>query len=180
MRMRALALFLLILGALGAPGELRGEQLLQEMPEGFRLHSEQRRGNILTIEMVPQVEMAQNWTEMLTTQVFFGGLKVSTEEFYDHFAALWALSCAGSEVALIESGIQNGYSFALGKLSCPTSPASGKPEHTWLKAIEGNDNFYAVQKSWRRIPRDEEIARWRSYLQDVQLCDPSIPERPCP
>jgi hypothetical protein len=177
---RALVLFFLVLSVSALPGELRGEQLLQAMPQEFKVHSEQRRGNILTIEMVPEGEETQNWTEMLATQVFFGGLKVTAEEFYYNFADLWKLSCRDSEVELIESGTQNGYSFALGMLICPLNPSSGKPEHAWLKAIEGNENFYAVQKSWRRIPLDEETSRWVHYLMDVQLCDSRIPEHSCP
>jgi hypothetical protein len=177
---RVLVLLSLSLSVFTLPGDLRSEQLLQGMPEGFKVYSEQRRGNILTIEMVPEEEMRQNWTEMVTLQVFFGGLKLSSQGFYDHFADLWKLSCSNSEARLVESGTQNGYPFALGELICPLNPASGKPEHAWLKAIEGNENFYAVQKSWRRFPQQEEISRWMNYLRDVQLCDSRIPERSCP
>ncbi len=180
MSTRALALICLFAFVLAAPAELRSEQLQQDVPEGFAVYSEQRRGKILTIELLPVGEVRQNWTEMLTTQIFFGGMSVSPEGFYDHFADLWKLSCPGSEVALVDSGIQNGYPYVLGRLTCPSSPASGKPEHTWLKAVEGHHNFYAVQKSWRRVPHPDEIAHWKDYLRMVHLCDPRLPAHACP
>ena len=57
--------------------------------------------------------------------------------------------------------------------------ATGKPEITWFKAIQGNDRFYVVQVAFKAWPSKEQITRWMGYLKEVTVCDTRLPDRAC-
>jgi hypothetical protein len=63
--------------------------------------------------------------------------------------------------------------------NCPLNKATGKPEITWFKAIQGNDSFYIVQVAFKAWPSKEQITQWMGYLKDVAVCDTRLPDRPC-
>ena len=63
---------------------------------------------------------------------------------------------------------------------CPLNQATGKPEITWFKAIQGNDSFYVVQKAFKFMPTNEQVVAWTQYLKSVQVCDTRIKGRECP
>lgn len=177
---RILILFYLLLITVPAFCEIRDENLLQNLPADYKVGYQQREGDMLMVEMVPKNEAVQNWSEMLTTQVFFGNLEVSPQGFYDLLAGMLKNVCPDAKGRLVRTGEENGYPFALGKLTCPSNPTTGKPEYILMKTIKGNDSFYAVQKAWRREPKKEEIAQWTHYLEEVVVCDTRIPDRACP
>jgi hypothetical protein len=64
--------------------------------------------------------------------------------------------------------------------NCPLNTATGKPEFTWFKAIEGNDSFYLVQVALNVQPSDEVSTLWMDYLKKVRICDTRLPDRACP
>ena len=57
--------------------------------------------------------------------------------------------------------------------------ATGKPEITWFKAIQGNDSFYVVQVAFKAWPSKEQITQWMGYLKEVTVCDTRLPDRAC-
>jgi len=60
------------------------------------------------------------------------------------------------------------------------NPATGKPELTWFKALQGNDNFYLVQKAFKFEPSGEQVTDWVNFLNTVKVCDTRLPDRACP
>jgi hypothetical protein len=64
--------------------------------------------------------------------------------------------------------------------NCSLNTATGKPEFTWFKAIQGNDSFYRVQVSLKVQPSEEVSVRWMDYLKRVRVCDTRLPDRACP
>ncbi len=159
---------------------LQGENLLQAMPEGYKLASSGRNGSVLTDEMIPKSQELEHWSEMLTTQIYMGGVNQNgPKSFYARFSAAWQRACPNAAGQLIRTGTENGYPFAFWMQSCPENPGSGKPEYTWFKAIEGNDSFYLIQKSWRYPPEPQEIKRWTRYMGTIAVCDSRIPAQGC-
>jgi hypothetical protein len=65
-------------------------------------------------------------------------------------------------------------------LTCPRNPATGKPEMTWFKALQGNDSFYVVQKAFKFVPDKDQVAKWMGFLRAVAVCDSRLPDRACP
>jgi hypothetical protein len=165
------------------PGTTRAEELLlQSAPKEYKVAFETRKGNLRHVEMIPRAESLKGWSEMLTTQIFFGGVpQGSPVRFYEWVAERWKASCPSATAQLIRHGTEKGYPFAFWMLTCESLPLTSKPEHTWFKAIRGRDSFYLVQKAWRREPGKEEIVTWTRYLRSVAVCDTRAGgEKACP
>ena len=177
---RALLTSLISLLASGASAQLKDENLLQGMPAGYKIGFLERQGPIIITEMVPESESAEEWTEMVTSQLFIGLKSVSPETFRAESRKKWLEACKDGNFAEIASGEENGYPMALWMLSCPHSKAPGRPEITWFKAIRGQDAFYVVQKSFRFEPSNEQVQQSMRYLRQISVCDTRIPQRACP
>lgn len=175
----AAALVALALFSSAAMAQLRDENLLVSMPEGYKIGFQNKAGGVLITEMVPAGETVENWTEMVTVQILFGN-KIPPVRFEANIKKLWAASCSGSSAHPIFSGDERGYPVALWFLSCPLNKQTGKPEHTWMKAIGGNDSLYVVQKAFKFMPSKEQIDRWMQYLKKAAVCDTRRPDRSCP
>lgn len=159
--------------------QLQDENLLQNLPAGYKIDFQTKKGNMIITEMVPQGESVKNWSEMVTTQIFLGLKAVTPQQFRDTMQKSWATSCKGAESASIAEGAENGYPFAVWIQFCPLNKTTGKPEKTWFKAIKGNDSFYIVQKAFKFDPSEEQVVKWSQYLRSVQVCDTRLADRPC-
>jgi len=116
---------------------------------------------------------------MVTMQIFFG-MKVTPEQFRDRLSKVWIASCKDGSSRDIASGPENGYATLIWFLACPLNSATGKPELTWVKGIQGNDSFYVVQKAFKFVPTADQTTPWMQYLRKVMVCDSRLPDRPCP
>lgn len=179
-RYLAAALVALFLAFPALSSDLEGETLLQNLPSGYRIALQTQDGTMGITEMVPQSESVQDWTEMLTTQLFFGMKQVPPLHFQSVMASNLQAACAGGESTPVTDGDENGYPFALWWQVCPLNPSTGKPEYTWFKAIQGNERFYVVQKAFRFAPSSEQTVQWGQYLEGISLCDTRLPDRACP
>lgn len=160
--------------------ELKDENLLQNLPNGYKVDFQTKQGNMVMTEMVPQAETVKNWTEMVTTQIFLGMKNATPEQFQAFMAKSWLAACKGGEVAPITKGEENGYAFSIWLQACPLNQSTGKPEKTWFKAIKGNDSFYVVQKAFKFDPSKDQITQWMQYFRSVMVCDTRLADRPCP
>ena len=180
LRRALLASFAGLLLAGGASAQLKDVNLLQGMPAGYKIGFQERQGPIILTEMVPESESVEEWTEMVSSQLFIGLKSVSPETFRAESRKKWLEACKDGNFAEIASGEESGYPMALWMLSCPHSKAPGRPEITWFKAIRGQDAFYVVQKSFRFEPSNEQVQQSMRYLRQISVCDTRIPQRACP
>lgn len=181
--MRQLLKYLLLLTPFMAPvhaQQMENENLLQTVPPGYKVGFQTKQGNMLLTEFVPERESVENWTEMVTTQVFLGLKRPSPREFRQVMQSSWATSCKGAGFADVAAGNENGYGFEVWIQDCPRNERTGKPERVWFKAIKGNDSFYLVQKAFRFVPEPEQVTRWTEYLRAIQVCDSRLPNSACP
>ncbi len=160
--------------------QLSDENLLQSLPQGYKIDFQTKQGSMIMTEMVPQTETVDNWTEMITVQIFLGLKNATPEQFQAFMAKAWLGACRNGEVAPITKGEENGYPFSIWVQACPLNQATGKPEKTWFKAIKGNDSFYVVQKAFKFDPSKEQIAKWMQYFRSVAVCDTRLADHPCP
>ena len=159
---------------------LENENLLAELPEGFKVDYQAEQGNQTITEMVAEGESVEAWTTMVTVQVYLSETNITPQQAQDTLTNDWFNACEKSESYPVADGAENGYDFILWQLYCPLNSSTQKPELTYLKAIQGNDSFYLVQVAFRYEPSDEDITQWIQYLKQVQVCDSRIPERACP
>jgi len=174
-----LPLLLAILLPLPAAAQLVNENLLVSMPQGFKVGFQERKNNIQMTEMVPAKETVQEWSEMVTVQIFFG-LKTTPEQFKADMEKRWRAACKDGGSHAVSGAVENGYATLIWVLSCPRNPATGKPEVTWFKAVQGNDSFYLVQKAFRSMPAQPQMTEALSYLTGVKVCDSRRKDRACP
>ena len=180
--MKSLYLVMFVFAAFPAfcSAELVDENLLVSVPDGYKIDFQTKRGRLTMTEMVPTGESVENWTEMVTTQVFLGLTSAPPAQFKTLMAKQWIAACPGGTMAPVSEGVENGYTFSLWLQLCPRNPSTGKPENTWFKAIQGNDSFYLVQKAFRFDPTHEQIDEWMHYFRKVAVCDSRLDDRPCP
>ena len=162
-----------------ASAQLTNENLLVEVPPGYKIDFQDHKPNMLMNEMVPTNETVNNWTEMVTVQIYYN-LKTTPEQFTAKLAGGWIAACPGATSSSVASGDENGYPAAVWLLNCPKNPATGKPEITWVKTMQGNDSFYAVQKAFKFTPSKDQVVQWMKYLRSVAVCDSRLPDRACP
>lgn len=159
---------------------LENENLLAEVPPGFKIDFEGQENNFVISEMVPEGESVNDWTTLITVEIFLGEKNTTPEQYQQTLTDRWFGACENSETYPIADGEENGYKFVLWQLYCPLNRSTQTVEYTFLKAIQGNDSFYLVQVAFRHEPSDQEITQWMNYFKEVQVCDSRIPERACP
>ncbi|SCK13745.1 hypothetical protein [Vogesella sp. LIG4] len=175
-----LPLLPLLLASLPAMAALQNENLVENLPAGYKIDFQTEKDDLVMTEMVPAAQSVHRWDEMLTTQVFLGMHTTTPQDFRDVMVRQWQFSCPGSDYDVLADGRDNGYPFALWYLSCPNNPATGQPELTWFKAIQGHDSFYVIQKAFKFSPSKAQQSEWLQYLRSVQLCDSRLADSACP
>lgn len=169
----------LSLAAATSHAQLKNENLLVAMPDGFKVgHSASRNGMDMQ-EWVPSGETVQDWTEMVTVQVFRNRPDIDPGRYQAEMSKLWARACPGAIVGPVVTGITNGYPSASLLLRCPLLASTGKPEVAAIKAIKGRDSFYVVQRAVRTEPAPAKLDQMKQYLDRVSVCDTRLADRPC-
>jgi hypothetical protein len=112
--------------------KLTDENLLVAVPDGYKIDFQQRSGNMLISEMVPDAQTVADWTEMVTVQVFHV-LKVTPEQLKARIDEEGLAACDGIQSNPVAQGDENGYAYMVWLQSCPLNKATGKPEITWFK-----------------------------------------------
>lgn len=159
---------------------LENENLLADIPSGFKVGYQAHQGNQSITEMVADGETVDDWSTMVTVQVYLGETNTTPEQAQDTLTRSWFNACENSESYPVADGDENGYNFLLWQLYCPLNASTQKVEYTYMKAIQGNDSFYLVQVAFRHEPSNDEVTQWMQYLKGVQVCDSRIAEQACP
>jgi hypothetical protein len=166
--------------AVGTPADaLENETLLVSLPKGYKVGYQNKTPQGTISEMVPADETVENWTEMVTVQIFLNLRDVTPAQYRERMQRMWGTACSGSEFAKVKDGVENGYAALTWMQKCPVNPHSGKLEMTWLKAVQGRDSFYLVQKVFKFEPSEEQRREWGKFLDGVRVCDTRLQDRRC-
>jgi hypothetical protein len=158
--------------------QLDAENLVFSPPQGFKVGFQSSHDRRTMVEFVPTAETVENWTQMLTVQVF-RGMKADAATFLQGVGKLYMDACPGTTAKGIFTGTVNGYVVSMLVLKCPKYPSTGKPETTAFRAIRGKDALYSVQWAWRSVPSDQDMAAVMQGLAKVTVCDTRTAEHPC-
>lgn len=158
---------------------LEDENLLVALPKGYKVGFQKKTDRGIISEFVPAGETVEGWTEMVTVQVFLNMRNVTPVQFRDGLEKRWSIACPDSQFSKVGESVQNGYPTLMWLQACKLNKQSGKPEYTWIKAIQGRDSFYILQKAFKFAPNDAQTKEWISYLDKISVCDTRLPERPC-
>lgn len=157
-----------------------GERLVLEHPEGYVVSYKKNERSMLAVELVPEHQTPDDWTEMLTIMRWQRGMHVTPEEYFQNSSAKWRNYCGDGRHELIDSGTVNGFPFTLWLQTCPINHSTGMPEWIYSKAIGGTTIFAVVQKSWKSNPTDDEVRRWMRYFETIRICNPRLADQSCP
>jgi hypothetical protein len=158
----------------------RDENVLTPVPTGFKLGDSGNQGLLTMAEYVPARETVDNWSTMITVQIFHGQGRRDPDAFANNLGARWKASCPNATAVPVTSGAENGYPISVWSYECPRNPATRKPENMWIKVVAGADSLYAVQYA-NRLPMSPALIRpAMTYLRQVKVCDTRRPDRACP
>lgn len=146
-------------------------------PKGFKTGHQAGNGSGSIVELVPQKQDIRNWTQMVTQQTFRGNVQ-SAAGFRSVLSNLWQNVCPKSSITHLAEGEENGYPFALWKMSCADNPQTGKPEYTWVKAVRGSEGLYVKQYAFRYAPDSAQSNAAVTQLRDFYVCN-NTPKHPC-
>jgi len=171
-----------------APAEApQGEFLVAERPIGWKLGYHGRRDKVSLAEFVPENQDGEDWRDQIAVRVFTGLGQVPPAAFLERVKDHVRDTCDPSWFGPTEDRRLDGYGVAVLSASCGRSRLSGLGEFTIYKVLQGRENLYMVQRTWRIPPGDEPmplaeaaLAEGVSYLAAVRICDTRDPERPCP
>jgi len=170
----------LLLGTQAAPAQtaFQGENLLTPLPRGFEPAWQDASGQMH--EYVRPPETVENWSRMITIQIYRALKDFNPGMFADRLATNWKSGCAGGSAQKVRDGNENGFPIAVWLYVCPLNPATHKPETMWLKAISGADSLYVAQYAARAEPTKEIIVPAMEFLRHVAACDTRRADRKCP
>ena len=174
------AVLCLTAGTAGAADAPSGESLLMPPPDGFKIGYAVGDAQFRMTEFVPAKETVENWSQMVTQQVFVGRGGADPEVIQQKLLERWKTACAGGSGERLDGEALNGYRSSLWSFACPRNPATGKPEVVWIKVISGTDSGYVAQYAFRQIETPERRQLALDYIARVNLCDTRTAEHPCP
>jgi hypothetical protein len=157
---------------------LEAENLLFSPPNDFKIGFQSQHDNRLMTEWVPAGETVEDWTQMLTVQVYRGAT-VDAATFLQGVGKRYMDDCPGTTAKGIYTGQVNGYVVSMLLLKCPNNAGTSKPETTAFRVIKGKDALYSVQRAWRAVPSDRDLDDVMHFLAKVTVCDTRAPEHPC-
>jgi hypothetical protein len=122
-------------------GALENENLLVTMPKGYKVGFHNKTARELMSEMVPESETVENWTEMVTVQIFFNLRDVSPSQYRARVQKLWADACPGSTFTKVKEGIENLYPTQTWTQKCPVNKQTGKAGTDLVQGRAGPRQF---------------------------------------
>lgn len=172
---------LLVTAAHGADrGNHPGEILARQAPADYRSVFVGDRNGVSVQEFIPNAEVLQSWTSMVTIQIFKAKADVKPGKFLVEFGQNYASSCPGLSHTNVLNGSANGYDVSMLAIQCPAQSRTGKPETLYVRAIQGSDRFYVIQFAYGRAPTEADKILLERYFESAIVCDPRTPEHPCP
>jgi hypothetical protein len=167
-------------GAALAQSKIENETLLSPLPQEFKIGYHAANDRETMAEYVPTGESVDDWSRMITVQVFHALKNADANAFAADLAKRWSSACPHGRGQRARTGDDHGYSFALWIYRCPLNPATQKPETMWLKVLSGADSLYSAQYAYRREFGKELAGPAMEYLRQIKVCDTRRADRPCP
>jgi len=158
------------------------EVLLAATPSGYHIGFQSAPNTAVKVvgrELYPAKESVDNWTEKLSVEIF-PGLNDSTPTEFQKAIQAPSKTCKDGKVLSTSVGQDNGYAYSLWAETCPAVTPTGQTEFKFYKAIQGNDNFYLVSRTFRLGPSQAQIEQSGTYLASVTVCDSKRSGHPCP
>lgn len=173
----------------GVSAAMQGENLLvPPMPAGWVKAYDAQGNGITMVEYVPAGQTIDNWSEMITIEVFHDRGGTSPAALQQTVSDGFRVNCEALHVDGLGTGTTSGLAAGRWIVYCSKVKETGKGEITYFQAISGRQNFFLVQRTLRippfdpaRPPFDQaRLAEWQGFFDQVGVCDSADAKRPCP
>lgn len=161
-----------------SPEGQSAERLLVQAPAGYVIAHQEQSPRSRIVEFVPKGQTVDNWTDMVTVQVF-PREKASSQEFAAYMRTAWQKTCGPFSVYGQSAIPINGYPSDRWMARCGLNPKTRQPESAAIVSIRGADALYVVQVAIKANPEPGWTTRTKTYLDMVSVCDDRTPEHPC-
>ena len=125
-------------------------------PEGWRLSLETRTDNLPFFEYFPKGETPQQWTEMVTVQIFTNLKGISPSVLADNLRTRFVTGCARQTIRGPERFSLGGYLAIRLYVECDKPTFKKRPggsdflqhEVAAFQIIQGRKNLYVIERAW--------------------------------
>jgi hypothetical protein len=143
--------------------------MLSRTPPGYKVAFRIKNEVGLMIEMIPEEETLDIWTEMLTVHVMRNKHGYTLDSFYAGMKVAWMEMFSRASVQIVERGHEDTEPTLIWSQLCPHNRETGQPENIWFKLSIPNGILVVVQKAFRFTPADDDIATWLDFLRNVRV-----------
>ncbi|MFO1144770.1 MAG: hypothetical protein U1E59_20805 [Amaricoccus sp.] len=143
--------------------------MLSMMPPGYEVAYQARTTGGAILEMIPDGETLDRWTEMLTVHVMRNVKGYTLAGLYAGMKAAWADMCPCGATEIVERGREQLQPTLYWSHACPLNKTTGQPEYTWFKALIRGGNIVVVQKAFKFSPSAADIAAWLDFLRRLRV-----------
>ncbi len=174
----SLAICLLGTTPLLAKAPKKGEVLLMQIPKNYKLALVDRTPRQMLQEFIPKGQNIKSYREMISLQIFYGGLGASAKDFAKYMLELNTKICPKASGKLEALKRENRYPAAIYSYSCK---AKTKARSEWGlgKVIEGRDSLFVVIKVWKKAPSKAKLKKWHRFIEGIRLCDTRRGKKAC-
>jgi hypothetical protein len=146
------------------------EMLGIDVPDEFQVGDHQRDEQAEIIELVDPPETVDNWSQLITSLMFFGAAQTSAEDFYSHWRDQLRTACPGLKDTVVRGTVDR-HTAIRGSLSCPLNPQTGKPENLTAFLVQGDANMMMAQVAFRHGIGATENALIARISGSLKVCD---------
>lgn len=155
------------------------EMLPLKPPSGFKVSSENGTDKERTVVLVPKAESEAEWSERIVLRTLYKQAEQTPAAFRAGVEKAALADCPEATFAELKLTTENLYPTMMWSGKCPQAKASGKLEYSWLKAVQGRDNFYVLSRTARFEPNAKQAAAWTKFFDLSRVCDSRVPGQNC-
>ncbi|TAM96037.1 MAG: hypothetical protein EPN45_21795 [Rhizobiaceae bacterium] len=139
------------------------------MPPGYKVACQTKTNTDTMLEMIPDGESLDRWTEMSTVQVMRNVNGYTLSGFYAGMREAWAnmFPCGATEI--VERGHERLQPTLYWSHACPLNENTGQPEYTWFKALIRGGNVVVVHEAFKFEPSADAVEFWLTFLRELRV-----------
>lgn len=139
------------------------------MPLGYKVAYQTKTNTGTMLEMIPEGESLDGWTEMLTVQVMRNIRGYTLSGFYAGMKEAWADMFPNGATEIVERGREQLQPTLYWSHACPLNKNTGQPEYTWFKVLIRGGNVVVVQKAFKFEPSAGAVEFWLAFLRELRV-----------
>ncbi|MEH6629386.1 MAG: hypothetical protein V7776_01085 [Halopseudomonas aestusnigri] len=131
-----------------------GEFFMASIPDGWQALPRATKAQQTSAEWLPQGQTVENWTDMITVQVFPGWAEGDVSVFLDELADIYKQNCEVSGATPPLKDKVNGFLTGFRLINCTRDLTRNSGEVSLFRALIGKNAAYLIQRVFR-VPEFE-------------------------